>query len=165
MEIIRIRFLCFLVYCLNQEIVLAYSCDYAECSCLDDMITCVDVKAPHFKFKATASMLYMDIVQIINLTDIIKKLPNLKYLTLMNMQYFNCKWLKDLPKHIYLRTNMCSRNSTTTQIETEEFLTAPDSLSERYEKLSTEIYKNSTTVFPILIYSFFKRKFHILLKK
>ena len=73
-------------------------------------------------------MLYMDNVQIINLMDILKKMPNLKYLTLMNMQYFNSDWVKDLPKHIYLKTNMCPKNSPTKQIPIQEFSTASDSL-------------------------------------
>ena len=72
MEIIRICFFFkFLFYFfLNLEKVLGYSCDYGECSCVDYMITCVDVTAPHFKFRATVSMLYMDNVQIINLVDV-----------------------------------------------------------------------------------------------
>ena len=84
-----------------------FNCDYAKCTCMGDMITCVGVTAPRFKYRATVTMLYMDNVQIVNLLDIIKNLPNLRYLSLINMKYFNCKWLKELPKHLYVRTNMC----------------------------------------------------------
>ena len=104
MEIIRFSSLFLILgYFFNQKRVLGYSCDYDECSCLDDMIICVDVTAPRFKFRATVSMLYMDNIQILNLKDIFESLPNLRYCTLMNMQYFNCKWLEDLPKYINLK--------------------------------------------------------------
>ena len=118
------------------------------------MITCIDITAPRFKFRATVSMLYMDNVQIINLVDILKKLPNLRYLTLMNMQYFDCEWVKNLPKHIYLKTNMCSKISTTNRFQIQEFSIASESLTERYEEISTEMYEKSTTVLPIQISRF-----------
>ena len=65
------------------------SCDYAACTYVEDMITCVDLMVPRFKYRPTVSILYMENIQVLNLKDIIKKLPNLRYLTLMNMNYFN----------------------------------------------------------------------------
>ena len=134
---------------MKSEEVLGHSCDYGECSCVDDMVTCVDVTGPRFKFRATVTMLYMDNVQIINLVDILKKLPNLRYLTLMNMAYFDCEWIKDLPKHIYLKTNMCPKSSTTKRFQNQDFLTASESLAERNDKTSTEVYEKSSTVLPL----------------
>ena len=87
-------------------------------------------------------MLYMDNVQMINL-EMLKKLPDLRYLTLMNMQY--------IPKHIYFKTNMYSKISTTNIFQIQE---ASESLTERYEKISTEVYQKSTTVLPIQISRF-----------
>ena len=169
----------FVFFILKPEEVLGYSCDYGECSCVDDMVTCVDVTGPRFKFRATVTMLYMDNVQIINLVDILKKLPNLRYLTLMNMAYFDCEWIKDLPKHIYLKTNMCSKSSTTKRFQNQDFLTASEttkrfqnqdfltasettkrfqnqdfltaseSLTERNDKISTEVYEKSSTFLPL----------------
>ena len=125
MEIIRLCFLCcFIVYYLNVELVSSYSCDYSYCSCLDDMITSVDVTAPQFKYRATVTMLYMDNVQIVYLKNIIRKLPNLRFLTLMNMKYFNCDWLQDVSKDIYLKTNMCQSYSTATSIESQQYSTS-----------------------------------------
>ena len=95
MEILRLCFFCcFIFYYLNLEIVSSYSCDYSECSCVDDMITCVDVTAPRFKYRAKIFTRYS------------------RYLTSMKMQYFNCKWLQDLSRDTYLRTNMCQSYST-----------------------------------------------------
>ena len=98
-----------------NKIVSGFSCDYAEWTCMDDMITCIGVTASRFKYRAPVTMLYMDNVQVVNLMDIIKSLPNLRYLSLINMKYFNCKWLMELPKHLYVRTNMCLNFSTITQ--------------------------------------------------
>ena len=98
-----------------NEIVSGFSCDYAECTCMDDMITCIDVTAPRFKYRAIVTMLYMDNVQVINLIEIIKNVSNLQYLSVIHMRYFNCKWLSELPKQIYVKTNMCLNFSTSSQ--------------------------------------------------
>ena len=124
--------------------VLGYSCDYEECSCVDDMITCVDMTAPKFKFRATVTILYMENVQLLNLRDIIKKLPNLRYLTLMNMKYFTCKWIENVPDHIHLKTNMC--HSTGGYIDSSEPSTTSQSVSENYNELSTQITASSSTL-------------------
>ena len=60
-------------------------------------------------------MLYMDSVMVVNLLDVMKNLPNLKYLSLMNMKYFNCKWLKEIDNDVNVRTNMCLTSSTVFQ--------------------------------------------------
>ena len=82
-------------------------------------------------------MLYMDNVQVVNLMDIIKSLPNLRYLSLINMKYFNCKWLMELPKHLYVRTNMCLNFSTITQYSSTS-QTAIE-MTERQGKASNQI--------------------------
>ena len=118
MEIFKIYiFLSVFLFSFN-EIVNGFSCDYAECTCMEDMITCVGVAASRFKYRATVTMLYMDNVQVVNLIDILKNLPNLKYLSLVNMKYFNCKWMKEVPRDVYVRTNMCLKLTTTTHYST-----------------------------------------------
>ena len=114
-------------------------------SVVDDMVTYVDVSAPRFKFRATVRILYMEKVQLLNLKDILKNFPNLRYLTLMNMEYFNCNWLENLPEHIHLRSNMCY--STRGHIESLELSTVRQSFSEIYNHISTQIdeYQNSST--------------------
>ena len=121
-----------------NKIVTGLSCDYAECTFMDDMITCVGVTAPRFKYRATVTMLYMDSVEVVTLLDVIKKLPNLKYLSLMNMKYFNCKWLKEIHKDVNVRTNMCLNSSTifqyssTKQAFTEKTVSQDKMLSTSY---------------------------------
>ena len=45
--------------------------------------------------------------------SIIKNLPNLEYLTMMNMRFFRYEWLKDILSLINLHTNMCVFYPTT----------------------------------------------------
>ena len=90
MEIFRFCIFLFVCFFYNK-IASGFSCDYAKCTCMDDMITCVGVTAPRFKYRVTVTMLYMNNVQVVNLLDVIKNLPNLRYLSLKNMKYFNCK--------------------------------------------------------------------------
>ena len=81
MKNIKISFLFMIfMYLFNHQKVLGYSCDYEECSCVDDMVACVDVSAPRFKFRATVRILYMENVRLLNLKDIVKNFPNLRYL-------------------------------------------------------------------------------------
>ena len=115
MEIFRFCIFLFVYFFSYNKIASGFRCDYAECTCMDDMLTYVGVTAPRFKYRATVTMLYMDNVQVVNLLDVINNLPNLRYLSLMNMKYFNCKWLKELPKDVYIRTNMCLNLSTITR--------------------------------------------------
>ena len=129
-----------------NEIVNGYSCDYAECTCMEDMITCVGVAAPRFKYRATVTMLYMDNVQVVNLIDILKNLPNLKYLSLVNMKYFNCKWMKEVPRDVYVRTNMCLKLTSTPHYPTtgqfffEEKTLNQDKVSEQEDKMLSSRY-------------------------
>ena len=58
------------------------------------------------------------------------------------MKYFKCKWLKDLPKDTYLRTNMCLKYSTTSQSVSLQYSTAAYTfrvMNDRNVKVSTQI--------------------------
>ena len=72
--------------------VKAFSCDQGQCYCLDN--------------RPNVNILYMNEVQILDFESIMRNLPNL-YLTLLNMRYFKCEWLIEIPKKIHLHTNMC----------------------------------------------------------
>ena len=122
MEALRFCIFFLTCYFLNVNRLSGFSCDYSECSCMNDMITCVEIVAPRFKFRATVTMMYMDNVQIINLKDLLKNLPNLRCLTLMNMRYFNCKWLRDITEDIIVRTNMCESKESSTYPITAEYV-------------------------------------------
>ena len=150
MKNIKISFLFMIfMYLFNHQKVLGYSCDYEECYCVDDKVTCVDVSAPRFKFRATVRILYMENVRLLNLKDIVKNFPNLRYLTLMNMKYFNCKWIENLPEHVHLKTNMCY--STRSHIISLEVTTAGQSFGEIYNHITIQIdeyQKSSTEIHP-----------------
>ena len=110
------------------------------------MITCVGVAAPRFKYRATVTMPYLDNVQVVNLIDILKNLPNLKYLSLVNMKYFNCKWMKEIPRDVYVRTNMCLKLTSTTHYSTtgqfffKEKTVNQDKVSEQEDKMLSSRY-------------------------
>ena len=69
----------------------------------------------------------------------------------LELEYFDCEWVKNLPKRIYLKTNMCFKISTKNTFQIQEF---SKSFTERYEEISTEVYEKSTTVLPIQISRF-----------
>ena len=114
MEIFRFCIFLFVYFFSYNKIVSGFSCDYAECTCMDDMITCVGVTAPRFKYRGTVTMLYMDNVQIVNLKELLKNLPNLRYLTLMNIRYFKCEWIRDMSEDIIVKTNLCESQESST---------------------------------------------------
>ena len=87
--------------------VKGYSCDQGQCYCFDNRITCIDMTGPKFRYRMNINILYIEHVQILDFESIIKNLPNLEYLTMMNMRFFRCEWLNDIPKGINLQTNMC----------------------------------------------------------
>ena len=98
-------------------------------SCFDNRITCIDMTAPKFRYRVNINILYMEHVQILDFESIIKNLPNLDYLTMMNMRFFRCEWLKIIPLGINLYTNMCVSysNSETTAPSESTTATVSDS--------------------------------------
>ena len=104
--------------------VKGYSCDQGQCYCFDNRITCIDMTAPKFRYRVNINILYMEHVQILDFESIIKNLPNLEYLTMMNMRFFRCEWLKIIPSGINLYTNMCVSYSTSETTAPSESTTA-----------------------------------------
>ena len=83
------------------------SCHQGICNCRDDMIFCIDMAVPSFDYRPTVTRLYLERVQLLELESIIKALPNLIYLSLVDMEYFSCSWMEDIPKDVVVTTNMC----------------------------------------------------------
>ena len=77
-----------------------YSCEYNECNCVGEMITCIDIAAPRFKFRPSVTKLYMENVQIVDIKKMLHNLPNLKYVTLVNINYFKCGWLENFATNV-----------------------------------------------------------------
>ena len=84
------------------------SCEQGQCYCFDNRITCIDVTGPKFRYRVNVNILYMEQVQILDFDSIFMNLPNLEHLTMMNMRYFRCEWLGNIPSEINLHTNMCA---------------------------------------------------------
>ena len=70
-------------------------------------IFCLDIITPSFIYRPTVTRLYMERVQVLDMQNIFCSLPSPQYLTLVDMLYFDCKWLKDMPEHITLMGNTC----------------------------------------------------------
>ena len=83
------------------------SCHQKVCNCREDMIFCIDVSVPSFNYRPVVTRLYMERVQLLELESIIRALPNLVYLSLVDMQYFNCDWMGEIPSNVIVTTNMC----------------------------------------------------------
>ena len=83
------------------------SCHQRICNCRDDMIFCIDMAVPSFNYRPSVTRLYLERVQLLELAPIFKALPNLLYLSLVDMQYFSCSWMEDIPQNIVVTTNMC----------------------------------------------------------
>ena len=86
---------------------LSTSCIQDFCSCNDQTIFCLDIITPSFVYRPTVTHLYMEQVQVLDMQNIFSSLPSLHYLTLLDMLYFDCKWLKDMLEQITLMGNTC----------------------------------------------------------
>ena len=75
------------------------------------MIFCLDVAVPSFSYRPTFARLYLERVQLLEIANILASLPNLKYILLVDMKYFSCIWLEDIPTNVVVLTNMCLSTS------------------------------------------------------
>ena len=119
-----------------------YSCDYNECNCVEEMITCIDIAAPRFKFRPTVTKLYMENVRIVDIKK--HNLPNLKYVTLVNIKYFNCRFLENFASNALVRTNMCDseKESLFTRISTIESQTDASIPFSKVNEMEISQYKS-----------------------
>ena len=85
----------------------SFSCDKEECSCVDYIVTCINVFHPSFFYRPIITVLYMRGVQLNGISHLIRSFPNLGYITLLDMVYFDCKWIDEIPSTITVFTNNC----------------------------------------------------------
>ena len=83
------------------------SCDQGICNCNDHIALCIDVVTQIFKYRPEIITLYLEKVQLLGFQNILTMLPNLKYLTLKDMKYFNCAWMDDLPTSLVITSDDC----------------------------------------------------------
>ena len=105
-KMVKINLLTVFVLLVTRE-TASFSCNKEECSCVDHIATCIDVFYPSFFYRPSITILYMKEVQLNGITDILRSLPNLKYITLIDMVYFNCNWIKEIPITITVNSNNC----------------------------------------------------------
>ena len=81
------------------------SCQQKICNCRED------VAVPSFTYKPSVTRLYLERVQLLEIESIIRALPNHIYLSLVDMKYFICDWIDDIPTDVMVLTNMCLKTS------------------------------------------------------
>ena len=90
----------------------ATSCDQQICICMDGIVSCVSVNFPNFYYRPYITILYFENVQVDNMKDIMSAFPNLHYITLKNIIYFNCEWLTQVLTSVMIATDMCLETTT-----------------------------------------------------
>ena len=108
---VKINVLTVFILLLTRESA-SFSCNKEECSCVDHIATCINVFYPNFFFRPSITILYMEKVQLNGLSAILRSLPNLRYITLVDMIYFNCKWIKEIPITVTVNSNNCMAQTT-----------------------------------------------------
>ena len=103
--------ICLLILSLSTGINCT-SCDQGICTCNNHIALCINVLTPTFKYRPEITSLYLQKVQILGFENILRMLPNLKYLTLRDMLYFNCEWMNDLSTSIVISSDSCLSKTT-----------------------------------------------------
>ena len=125
---------------------------------------------PKFRYRVNVNFLYMDQVQILDFESIIRNLPNLEHLTLMNMRYFRCNWLNGIPSEINLHTNMCASYPTTLYVstarsypKTEYSTTSYWSSTGEYSNINKKFFDFIILFYPYIIFFFlFFKKYFVI---
>ena len=95
----------------------ATSCDQQMCLCMDGIVSCVGVNFPNFYYRPYITILYFENVQVDNMKDIMSAFPNLHYITLKNMIYFNCEWISQIPSSVTVVSDMCLKPTTDSELD------------------------------------------------
>ena len=119
-KMITIRVLVLLIVIIP---VSSFSCDQGQCYCLDNRITCIDITGPKFRYRVNVNILYMNQVQILDSDSIIRNLPNLEHISMIDMRYFRCEWLNKVPSEVHIHTNMCQISTQSTLMDAETRMT------------------------------------------
>ena len=102
----------FVIFLLISRESSSFSCNKEECSCVDYIVICINVFHPSFFYRPSITVLYMRGVQLNGITHLIRLFPNLGYITLLDMVYFNCKWIDEIPSTITVFSNNCITTKT-----------------------------------------------------
>ena len=101
------------MYCCRTEhtgilagLINSKGCFQGMCNCEEDMAVCIDVWVK-FSYNPRIRILYLKQLQILDIHLVLENFPSLKYLTMRDMMYFNCIWIKEIPEDIIVSTNMC----------------------------------------------------------
>ena len=97
----------FILLCLLPGFIKSRACFLGLCNCEEDMAVCIDVVWVRFTYSPRIRILYLKQIQIEDIDQVLNNFPSLKYWTMMDMIYFNCSWIKEIPKDIRVITNMC----------------------------------------------------------
>ena len=100
-----IIFLAFLPGLINSK-----ACFQGICNCEEDMAVCIDVVWVEFTYSPKIRILYLKQLEILDIHLVLENFPSLKYWTMVDMMYFNCSWIKEIPVEITVSTNMCTDN-------------------------------------------------------
>ena len=95
------------IFCIIYRESSSFSCEREECSCVDNIVTCINVFHPSFFYRPSITVLYMSEVQLNGISHLIYSFPNLEYMTLLDMVYFNCNWIEEIPSGITVFNNNC----------------------------------------------------------
>ena len=74
------------------------------------MAVCIDVVWVEFTYNPKIRILYLKQLEYLDIHLVLKNFPSLKYWVMMDMMYFNCSWIKEIPLQIKVSTNMCADN-------------------------------------------------------
>ena len=106
-----LNLICLLIL-IRFNLIASNGCE--KCTCDESNISCIGVFNPIFFPNPSVSMVYMKNVHILGLDNILKSFPNLQYLILKDMRYFNCDWIEHVPKGIYTTIQQCHDLSSST---------------------------------------------------
>ena len=98
----------FILLCILPGLINSKGCFQGFCNCEEDMAVFIDVIWVKFTYNPRIRILYLKQLQIENINLVFEHFPSLKYLTMMDMMYFKCSWIKEIPEDIILYTNMCT---------------------------------------------------------
>ena len=65
------------------------------------MAVCIDVVWVEFTYNPKIRILYLKQLEYLDIHLVLK---------MMDMMYFNCSWIKEIPLQIKVSTNMCTDN-------------------------------------------------------
>ena len=100
----------FILLALLPGLIKSKGCFHGMCNCEEDMAVCIDVLGVKFTYNPKIRILYLKKLEILDIHLVLENFPSLKYWTVLDIMYFNCTWIKEIPVEIIVATNMCTDN-------------------------------------------------------